>query len=161
MKPIPRGYVMTSSAFCITPPMVQSYQPVDCTPRVGDVMYGVIASLGAHRELENKSGRIHRLTDSTAAVLVYGNRYATDAFEALVPHEPANHVDLAARSGVIGKVEVRNSRVATPTTVRLLGQVHESEGQPLNTLDHSQVVPKTTEKKTPRSKLILVSGRLV
>ena len=36
-----------TSAFCITPSMVQSYQPVESSPRVGDVMYGRIASLGA------------------------------------------------------------------------------------------------------------------
>lgn len=161
MKPIPRGYVMTSSAFCITPSMVQSYRPVETAPQVGDVMYGRINTLGAHRELENKNGRIHRLTDSTAAVFVFGNRYATDAFEAVVPDEPVapgGVADLVARSGVIGHVLVRNSRVASPTTIKLLGQVHDGEGRPLNTLDHPLVAPKTEEKKHPRSKMILVVG---
>ncbi|MEM7340716.1 MAG: hypothetical protein AAF467_18815 [Actinomycetota bacterium] len=89
---------------------------------------------------------------------MYGNRYATDAFEALVPDEPSDLVDLVARSGVIGRVQVRNSRVLAPTTVRVLGRVVDKEGNPVSTLDHSMIEPATVEKKFPRSKLILVVG---
>ncbi|MGF1596771.1 MAG: hypothetical protein ACFCVK_07535 [Acidimicrobiales bacterium] len=158
MKPIPRGYILPSAAFSIQSSQVVSFSASDDRPQAGDVMYGRIASLGAHRELENKNGRIHRLTDSTASIFVYGNRYATDAFEALIPDEPMTFVDLVARSGVIGRVEVRNSRIAAPTTVKLLGRVLDRDGRPVNTLDNPLVVPQTTEKKLPRSKLILVCG---
>lgn len=158
MKQIPRGYILPSAAFSIQSSLVDSYAPSEERPKPGDVMYGRIATLGAHRELENRNGRIHRLTDSTTAVFVYGNRYATDAFEAFVPDEPLGYVDLVARSGVVGRVEVRNSRIAAPTTVKILGQVLDKEGTPLNTLDHSLVSPQSNEKKTPRSKLILVCG---
>ena len=56
MKPIPRGYVMTSSAFCITPSVVESYQPVDCCPRVGDVMYGRMSERSHSEVLESLDG---------------------------------------------------------------------------------------------------------
>ena len=158
MKAIQRGYILPSAAFSIQPSFVAGCEPVTDRPQVGDVMYGQITSLGAHRELENKSGRIHRLTDSTRALFVYGNRYATDAFEALVPDEHGDVVDLVARSGVIGRVQVRNSRVPDPTTVRILGRVVDRDGRPLNTLDHPLIRPQATEKKHPRSKLILVVG---
>lgn len=158
MNQIPRGYIVPSAAFTIQTSLVDSYVSSDDRPKPGDVMYGRIATLGHHRELENKNGRIHRLTDSTAALFVYGNRYATDAFEALVPDEPMDYVDLVARSGVIGRVQVRNSRVLAPTTVRILGRVVDKAGKPVSTLDHSLIEPATTEKKSPRSKLILVVG---
>ncbi len=158
MTQIPRGYIVPSAAFTIQPSLVHSYAPTEERPRPGDVMYGRIATLGHHRELENKNGRIHRLTDSTAALFVYGNRYATDAFEALVPDEAMTYADLVARSGVIGRVHVRNSRVLTPTTVKILGRVLDKEGRPVSTLDHSLIKPTTTDKKFPRSKLILVVG---
>lgn len=158
MHQIPRGYILPSAAFPLQASLVDSYVPSEDRPSPGDVMYGRIATLGHHRELENKSGRIHRLTDSTAGVFVYGNRYATDAFEAIVPDEPVDTVDLVARSGVIARVQVRNSRVAAPTTVKVLGRVVDKEGEPLNTLNHSLVQPQSNEKKTPRSKLILVCG---
>ncbi|MEM8923941.1 MAG: hypothetical protein AAGD35_10605 [Actinomycetota bacterium] len=158
MKPVPRGYVLTSAAYGVTPSLVDNYQLVESPPRLGDVMYGRIASLGAHRELENKNGRIHRLTDSTTGIFVFGNRYATDAFEARVPDRQQHEVDLVARSGVIGSVRVRNSRMPAPTTVRVLGQVHTPDGRPLNTLHYPQVVPASEVKKPNRSKLILVVG---
>lgn len=158
MNQIPRGYIVPSAAFPIQASLVDSYISSDERPKPGDVMYGRISALGHHRELENKNGRIHRLTDSTAALFVYGNRYATDAFEALVPDEPMDYVDLVSRSGVIGRVQVRNSRVLAPTTVRVLGRVVDKKGRPLSTLDHSLIEPATIEKKSPRSKLILVVG---
>jgi len=155
---IPRGYIVPSAAFPIQSSLVESYVPTDARPKPGDVMYGRIATLGHHRELENKNGRIHRLTDSTTALFVYGNRYATDAFEAFVPDEPMDYADLVARSGVIGRVEVRNSRVMAPTTVRILGHVVDKAGKPISTRDHSLIEPQSTVKKTPRSKLVLVVG---
>lgn len=158
MKPIPRGYIVPSAAFCIPTSSVEAYVEPEGRPRAGDVMYGRIATLGQHRELENRNGRIHRLTSSTAALFVYGNRYATDAFEAFVPDGHLDYADVVARSGVIGRVAVRNSRVGTPSTVRVLGQVVDREGRPLNTLDHPLVAPQATAKKHPRSKLILVCG---
>lgn len=158
LKPVPRGYMTSSSALCIKSSVVDTYQPAAGRPRIGDVMYCRIRALGAHRELENRNGRIHRLTDSTTGLFVYGNRYATDGFEARIPDEPVAVADMIARSGVIGTVRVRNSRLRAPTTVDVLGQVHDPDGQPLNTLDHSLVTPKNREKKSPRSKLILVCG---
>jgi hypothetical protein len=155
---IPRGYIVPSAAFTIQTSLAHAYESSEARPRPGDVMYGRIATLGHHRELENKNGRIHRLTDSSAALFVYGNRYATDAFEAVVPDEPMDYVDLVARSGIIGRVEVRNSRVLAPTTVRLLGRVVDKDGRPVSTLDHSLIDPQTTVKKSPRSKLVLVVG---
>ncbi|MEL7156055.1 MAG: hypothetical protein AAFN30_05585 [Actinomycetota bacterium] len=149
---------MPSAAFTIQNSSVNSNVASEDRPQPGDVMYGRIAALGHHRELENKNGRIHRLTDSTAGLFVYGNRYATDAFEALVPDEPMDYADLVARSGVIGRVQVRNSRVLAPTTVKILGRVVDKDGRPLSTLDHSMIEPATAEKKHPRSKLILVVG---
>ncbi len=158
MHQIPRGYILPSAAYSLQTSLIDSYVTLDDRPKPGDVMYGRIGTLGYHREIENKNGRIHRLTDSTAGVFVYGNRYATDAFEAFVPDEQMPIADLVARSGVIGRVEVRNSRVAAPTTVKILGRVVDKEGTPLNTRDHSLVTPQSSEKKTPRSKLILVCG---
>lgn len=158
MHPIPRGHIVPSAAFTIQASMVGGHVPADERPQPGDVIFGRIANLGHHRELENKNGRIHRLTDSSTALFVYGNRYATDAFEALVPDEPTHYADLVARSGVIGRVQVRNSRVLAPTTVRILGRVVDRDGKPLSTRDHSLVAPQASVKKLPRSKLILVVG---
>ncbi|MBC8195359.1 MAG: hypothetical protein ISR43_02555 [Acidimicrobiia bacterium] len=158
MDRVPRGYVLPSAAFTIQPKRIHAHIPWTATPRHGDVLYGRIERLGAHRELENKSGRIHRIADGSAAIFVVGNRYASDAYEAVVPTRPAPSLDLVARSGMVGEVKTRNSRFGDPTRVRILGQVVDKEGEPLNTLDHSLISPASEAKRMPRSKLILVVG---
>lgn len=159
-QPIRRGFIVPSAAFQLPTRADYGWQPVDRDrpPQVGDVIYGRIASLGQHVELENRSGRIHRLNEGTAAMFVYGTRYATDAYEALVPSEPRLVVDLVARSGVIGEVQVRNSKVLAPTTVEVLGHVVDGDGRPVNTRDHRISPPANRVADGPRSKLILVVG---
>ena len=48
-------------------------------------MLGRVVYVGQHGSLENKEGRIHMIGDGSRAVFVYGNRYAPDAFEGLIP----------------------------------------------------------------------------
>lgn len=128
-----RGFIVPSAAAVVASSSVRGFVAPSGRPRVGDVIYGRIESLGQHRELENRSGRIHRLDQGLEAVFVYGNRYATDAYEALVPdrHQPV--VDLVARSGVIGEVRTSSRLVAAPTRVRVLGRAVGDDNQPINT----------------------------
>jgi len=158
VKRIPRGYFLPSAAFTLQAKHIYGYVPWDGEPGVGDVVYGRIERLGAHRELENRNGRIHRIADGSAAVFVLGNRYATDAYESVVPSEVSKSLDLVARSGVVGEVRVRNSRFGDPTRVRVIGRVVTKDAEPVNTLDYPLVEPKRIQKKTPRSKLVLVVG---
>ena len=107
---LPRGVLTPSAAYALPQGTVKGYvagwaQP----PALGDVMLGQLRSIGAHQEIENRQGRIHQLNEGFLALFVYGNRYATDAFEALIPDRQRSVVDLIARSGVIGTVETRNS----------------------------------------------------
>ena len=43
--------------------------------------------LGHHSTLENRSGRVHILNDGSKAIFVFGNRYAPDHYEGVVPAE--------------------------------------------------------------------------
>jgi hypothetical protein len=108
--------------------------------------------------LENKSGRIHNIYNGSAAVFVYGNRYAPDYYEAFVPDSIQDEVDLIARSGLIGRVNTKNSLIKDPTKVKVLGYVCDCNGKVLNTRDHPLVVPKRETKTFPRAKMILVCG---
>lgn len=154
-----RGYVLTSAAYAVPDRVVVGVRPVgDDRPRVGDVMYGRVVGLGQHRELENRSGRIHRLSEGVAGIFVYGNRYATDAYEAVVPDTHRELVDLVARSGIVSEVRVRSSKVLAPSTVQVLGRVVDGEGRPVNTRDYRVQPPKGLVRSEPRSKLILVVG---
>lgn len=159
MKKIRPGFILPSSAFTIKPSQIKNYQKLDKPPQVGDVVYGRIAYIGQHGSLENKEGRIHQINDGSRAVFVYGNRYAPDAFEGLIPSQNAHEVDLLARSGMIGIMREKNTLMKDPTKVEVLGYVLDSNGDALNTLKYPIGLPKNPlDEHKKRSKLILHVG---
>jgi hypothetical protein len=158
MHKIPDWYILPSAAFTISRKQIKHYNFLDKRPENGDVVYGKITRLGQHAELENKSGRIHRLNEGSTAIFVFGNRYAPDFYEGTIPKIMETKVDLLARSGIIGNVQVKNSSVKEPTQVKVLGYVCDLNGEVLNTRNYPLIKPKKTEKKEDRSKLILFIG---
>jgi hypothetical protein len=158
LKKVKKGIVVPSAAFTIRPRLLRYYREMDKTPEVGDVIYGKATQIGEHSSLENKSGRIHMIHNGSPGIFVFGNRYAPDYYEGYVPDEPCDEVDLLARSGVVGVVKTKNTLRKDPTRVAVLGYVCTEQGEVINTRKHSIIHPKLTEKKFPRSKLILVCG---
>ena len=158
MKKISRGFILPSAAFTIRPGQVKLYRFSQKRPDIGDVVYGVIVRIGQHSSLENVSGRIHMIHDGTKAALVFGNRYAPDFYEGLVPPKITDEVDLLARSGMVGIVKTKNSMMKDPTKVKILGYVCDESGAVLNTRHFSLVKPRRIVKKQPRAKVILVCG---
>lgn len=157
MKKITPGYISTSAAYAISS-RIKYYDRINKKPEVGDLVYGKINQIGQHCHLENRSGRIHTVTRNTKAIFVFGNRYAPDYYEGIVPEEFTEDVDLLARSGVIGRVRFRNRLIKDATKVKILGYVCDNNGIPYNTRNHCLIKPKEIKKKTQRSKLILVVG---
>lgn len=161
MKKVRPGYITPSAAFTIKKNQVVYYDTVDKAPEVGDVVYGKVTRLGHHQNMENRSGRIHQVNVGSKALFVFGNRYAPDHYEGVIPDQFALDVDLMARSGVIGNVRFKNSILQDPTRVRILGYVVNKEGEVLNTRDYPAFKPARTAVKDPkkkRAKLILVVG---
>lgn len=159
MKKIKRGFILPSAAFTIKERQVKCYDSFDKPPVAGDVVYGTISRIGQHSSLENVSGRIHKIHNGSRAIFVFGNRYAPDYYEGLVPKQwPDQEVDLIARSGVIGKVIAKNSLIKDPTRVKLLGYVCQEDDTVLNTRNFPLIAPQKTVKKTPRARMILVCG---
>jgi len=103
MKKIVKGFILPSAAFAIRRGQIKFYEFIDRQPQIGDVAYGIIRRIGQHSSLENVSGRIHMIHDGTKAVFVFGNRYAPDFYEGLIPDEMTEVADLIARSGIIGR----------------------------------------------------------
>ena len=158
MEKLSKGYILPSAAYTLSKKYVKGYIPLDRKPEIGDVAYGRIIRLGEHKSLENGQGRIHNIYKGTKALFVFGHRYAPDAYEGLIPEENYHEVDLMARSGLIGKVITKSGKVIDPTRIELLGYACNERGKVINTRDYSIVSPKVSEKKYPRSKLILVVG---
>jgi hypothetical protein len=158
MKRIDKGFILPSAAFTIKRSKMKYCESFDKVPEVGDLIYGRICRIGQHSTLENAYGRIHMIYDGTKAIFVFGNRYAPDYYEGLVPEETKDTVDLIARSGVVGVVKTKNSMIKDATKVRVLGYVCDDTGKVLNTRDFPLIKPRNTIKRQPRAKMILVCG---
>lgn len=158
MTKIPDGYILPSAAYTINPKQIKDYFFLDKSPEIGDVIYGKILRIGQHIELENKLGRIHRVNEGSTAIFVFGNRYAPDYYEGLIPETMTAKVDLLARSGLVGEVRVKNSSVNDPTQIKVLGYVCNQDGQVLNTRQYSLIKPAQTQKKDDRAKMLLYVG---
>jgi hypothetical protein len=159
MNTIRAGYILPSAAFTIHPRQVKSFDAIDKAPEPGDLVYGRISYVSQHSSLENKHGRIHEISDGTRAVFVYGNRYAPDAFEGLVPDRPLAETDLLARSGMIGVMRAKNAAVKDPTRVEVLGYVFDEAGKVVNTREHPVAKPKRPlEERRRRSPMVLHVG---
>jgi hypothetical protein len=157
-RKIHRGFILPSAAFTLRQSQIKFYQFIDRPPQPGDVVYGIVSRVGQHSSMENALGRIHMIHDGTKAIFVFGNRYAPDYYEGLVPEQMTDEVDLIARSGVIGVVKTKNSLIKDPTKVKILGYVCDEAGNVLNTQNYQLIKPKLTVKKLPRSPMILVCG---
>lgn len=158
MNKIPAGYILPSAAFSVPKKEISRYSFAGKKPKVGDVMYGVITALGQHTSLENRYGRIHQINEGTKAIFVYGNRYAPDYYEGLLPLVETPNVDLLARSGVIGVVQNKNAVIAEPTQITILGNVFNKDGELVNTKNYCLINPIKKEKSENRAKLILFIG---
>jgi hypothetical protein len=158
MKGIKKGFIIPSSALAIKPRQIRHYEYMDKAPVAGDVVFGTVTRIGQHDSLENVSGRIHMIHHGTKAIFVFGNRYAPDYYEGLVPDEMIEDVDLLARSGIVGIVKTKNSMIKDPTKIKILGYVCDESSHVLNTRDFPLIKPRTMVKKQPRAKMILVCG---
>ena len=158
MHKIPDWYILPSAAYTISRKQIKYYNFSDKKPENGDTVYGKITRIGQHAELENKSGRIHRLNEGSTAIFVFGNRYAPDFYEGTIPEMMETKVDLLARSGIVGNVQVKNSSVKEPTQVKILGYICDSSGEVVNTRNYPLIKPSKTEKKEDRAKLLLFIG---
>ncbi|MDP3920674.1 MAG: hypothetical protein Q8R76_07720 [Candidatus Omnitrophota bacterium] len=158
MQRIKAGITFPSAAYGLSRKQVRYYQPIERIPQVGDVVYGEIAQIGEHSSLENKSARIHMIHTGSKGIFVFGNRYAPDYYEARIPTESVTEVDLVARSGIVGFVHSKNTQKKDPTRVKIMGYVHDEEGDLVNTKKHPVFQPKKDVKNFPRAKMILICG---
>jgi dethiobiotin synthetase len=99
-------------------------------PRPGDVALVEVESVGNHTALVSNHNERLRLYSGSLFTGVFGNRYATDVFEATV--ESTDNLCMLTNAGMIGTVRSRNRDAKAPTRVRFKGFVTDREGLRLN-----------------------------
>lgn len=159
MEKIKSSCVISSAAFSVSKSAVKQYSSFcEKAPAVGDLVFGEVSELGHHRFIESKSGRLHTLNVGTRAIFVFGNRYAPDQYEGMVPDSSREYVDLLSRSGVIGEVITQNQLVGVTTKIRILGHVCDNYGNIVNTTDYVLINPKIDTRSKAGAKVILCIG---
>lgn len=124
------------------------------TPKAGDVVLAKIQELGQHKRIELANGRRAALSEGDLVILAYGNRYAPDQFEGLLPTDlsPCNMV---AAGGIAANEIARNERIEFATQIQPLGVLADDKGTALNLMNFRLTKPEKTTQHPP---LIVVAG---
>ncbi len=103
----------------------------DIAPKPGDIVLARVDRLRQQLRLELPDGRRARLFPGDHILVCYGNRYAADQYEALVPENLAP-CDLVAAGGIASVTRHKHPGVKYPTQITPLGLVGNSVGSVLN-----------------------------
>lgn len=101
------------------------------TPTSGDLVLAQVSEIGQHTKLERGDGRRATLYPGDEIVVCYGNRYAPDQFQAVIPGD-LGPCELVAAGGVAGRVEVAHAKMAPATTLLPVGLLLHPDGRRLN-----------------------------
>jgi hypothetical protein len=100
---------------------------VQAAPRAGDLVVAQVTQLGMHQHLESADGRRQRLWPGDTIVVAYGQRYAPDQFEAVIP-EDLSPCHLVAGGGVAARVLSRHASIKPATQITPLGLLADAQG---------------------------------
>lgn len=123
-------------------------------PLPGDLILAQVMELGQHRRLELVSSRRATLFEGDEIVVAYGNRYAPDQFEGIVPSH-LGPCRLVAAGGVAARLLNRHDRVKSATRITPLGLLTDNEGHRINLSNFR--LPKA-DRLTPGPLVLVVAG---
>lgn len=102
-------------------------------PRPGDIVLARVEEIGHHTKLELTNGRRAGMYVGDEILVAYGNRYAPDQFEAVVPDD-LGPCRLVAAGGIAAKLLSKSDAARQPTRIRPVGVVTGPDGERLNTM---------------------------
>jgi len=117
-------------------------------PQAGDVVLARVAQIGQHKRLEAPISRRAALFVGDEILVAYGNRYAPDQFEALVPDD-LSPTHLAAAGGLAGTVVAASAGMEEATALEPIALVATGERR-LRLRDHA---PLDAARPSERSAL--------
>ena len=100
-------------------------------PEAGDLVLARVEELGQHKKLELVSSRRATLFEGDEIVVAYGNRYAPDQFEGIVP-DHLGSCRLVAAGGVAARLLNRHDKVKSATRINPIGLLADQDGHRIN-----------------------------
>ena len=105
-------------------------------PQSGDLIVARIVKVSNHTRIQLRSGRRSTLFPGDQVVVAYGNRYAPDQFEAIIPQD-LDACDLVAAGGIASHSISRHTALKAPTRLRPEGYCINQNGNVMNLKDYS------------------------
>lgn len=118
------------------------------SPQSGDLVLAQVVHVGQHKRIEQPDGRRAHLFAGDEILVSYGNRYAPDQFEAVVPKD-LSECDLVAAGGIASQVISQHRNMSPVTRIRPQGVLADQQGRPLNLQDFA-AQPKRIKGALPR-----------
>lgn len=132
--------------------------PADGGPRAGDLVLAIVDSLGQHPGLQLPSGRRKQLFPGDEIVVAYGNRYAANQFEALIP-ETLGPCHLAAGGGIASHVVSWHVRMTRgPTQITPVGILGDADGRRINVCDYALYPAMEVGEPVPTTIAVVGTG---
>jgi hypothetical protein len=122
-------------------------------PVAGDVALFKVSRVGENKALVTNTNKRMRIYVGDLIVGVFGNRYATDAFEGDV--EGIRNLSLLTASGMVGTLKSKHRSVSKPTRVSFIGFLQFIIGQRVNL---KQIKFNKSQPKSRLKNLILIIG---
>ena len=135
-----------------TAPGVPLEDPGSAEPTAGDLALVRVEKTGFHKHLTTTENRRLRLYPGAQFVGVFGNRYASDAYEAEV--EGPENLSLLTGAGMIGTIKSKHETMAGPTQISMVGFVRAAEGVRLNL--KNRLFQPATARRLPRNLIYIV-----
>ena len=132
-------------------------QGADVKPRSGDVVLARVVEFGQHTGLHTREGRRATLFRNDLIVVAYGDRYAPDQFEALVPPDLAP-CHLVAAGGLASRVVHAHAKMRKPTVIEPLGLLLDASGERINLRRGTLPGPSPTVVAGSRPGVLAVFG---
>ena len=108
----------------------------DRTPQPGDLILAEVRKIAQHTRIQMRDGRRSLLYPGDKVVVVYGNRYAPDQFEAEVPGD-LSECHLVAAGGIAAKALSKHGRLKWPTSIRPEGFCVGADGSVINLANYA------------------------
>ena len=125
-------------------------------PEPGDLALVRVDKIGFHKYLTTTENRRLRLYPGAQFIGVFGNRYASDAYEAEV--QGTGKLSLLTGAGMIGTVKSKHEGMAEPTQISFVGFVRATEGRRLNL--KSRLFRPATARQIPRNLIFIVGASM-
>jgi hypothetical protein len=122
-------------------------------PIAGDVALFKVSRVGKNKALVTNTNKRMRIYVGDLIVGVFGNRYATDAFEGEI--EGIRNLSLLTASGMVGTLKSRHRSAGKPTRLSFVGFLHFTTGQQVNL---KQIKFNKSQPKSHLKNLIIIVG---